>query len=116
VGVLEAAVRRWPGRAPSGLRRRTAQLAAAGVAPVVTAGWWVAIAELVPAADRPYASGSQTNSVLELILGLQRLRPADRQRARQHRRSAWQWWSRRRWRPDRSAVPRGAAARWPPEP
>jgi len=69
VGVLEAAVRRWPGRAPSGLCRRTAQPAAAGVALVVTAGCWVAIVELVPAADRPYASGSQTNSVLELILG-----------------------------------------------
>ncbi len=36
---------------------------------VATASWWVAIVELVPAADRPYAGGSQTISVLELIFG-----------------------------------------------
>jgi hypothetical protein len=51
------------------LRGRAAQLLAAGVALVVTAGWWVAIVELIPAADRPYIGGSQTNSVLELIFG-----------------------------------------------
>jgi 4-amino-4-deoxy-L-arabinose transferase-like glycosyltransferase len=55
--------------APTGLRRRAIQLFAAGVALVVTAGWWVAIVELIPAADRPYVGGSQTNSVLELIFG-----------------------------------------------
>jgi len=55
--------------APSGLRHRAAQLLAAGVTLVVTAGWWVAIVELIPAADRPYVGGSQTNSVLELIFG-----------------------------------------------
>jgi 4-amino-4-deoxy-L-arabinose transferase-like glycosyltransferase len=55
--------------APTGLRRRAAQLLAAGVALVVTAGWWVAIVELIPAADRPYVGGSQTNSALELIFG-----------------------------------------------
>ncbi|MGH3770459.1 MAG: ArnT family glycosyltransferase [Pseudonocardiaceae bacterium] len=55
--------------APTGLRRRAAQLLAAGVALVITAGWWVAIVELIPAADRPYVGGSQTNSVLELIFG-----------------------------------------------
>jgi 4-amino-4-deoxy-L-arabinose transferase-like glycosyltransferase len=55
--------------APVALRRRIGQLLAAGVALVVSSGWWVAIVELWPAADRPYVGGSQTNSVLELIFG-----------------------------------------------
>ncbi len=55
--------------APVALRRRIGQLLAAGVALVVSAGWWVAIVELWPVADRPYVGGSQTNSVLELIFG-----------------------------------------------
>jgi len=36
---------------------------------VVSAGWWVAIVELVPASMRPYIGGSQTNSFLELTFG-----------------------------------------------
>ena len=36
---------------------------------LVSAGWWVAIVELVPASARPYIGGSQHNSILELILG-----------------------------------------------
>jgi 4-amino-4-deoxy-L-arabinose transferase-like glycosyltransferase len=36
---------------------------------IVSAGWWVAIVELVPASARPYIGGSQNNSVLELTLG-----------------------------------------------
>jgi 4-amino-4-deoxy-L-arabinose transferase-like glycosyltransferase len=55
--------------APTPLRRRVVQLLAAGAALVVASGWWVAIVSLVPAADRPYIGGSQTNSVLELVLG-----------------------------------------------
>jgi len=51
------------------LRRRLCVLLAAGAALVVTAGWWVAVVELVPARYRPYIGGSQTNSVLELIFG-----------------------------------------------
>ena len=43
-------------------------LAALG-AMVVSAGWWVAIVELVPASMRPYIGGSQTNSFLELTFG-----------------------------------------------
>lgn len=49
-------------------RRLLGGLASAG-AFLVTAGWWVAIVELVPAADRPYIGGSQTNSFLELTFG-----------------------------------------------
>jgi 4-amino-4-deoxy-L-arabinose transferase-like glycosyltransferase len=55
--------------APTGFWRRVRQLLAAGVAIVVAAGWWVAIAELWPASSRPYIGGSQGNSVLELALG-----------------------------------------------
>jgi 4-amino-4-deoxy-L-arabinose transferase-like glycosyltransferase len=55
--------------APTRLRRRLGQLALAGVVLVTTGGWWVAIVQLVPASMRPYIGGSQTNSVLELILG-----------------------------------------------
>jgi 4-amino-4-deoxy-L-arabinose transferase-like glycosyltransferase len=55
--------------APTTLRRRILDLLAAGLAMVVAAGWWIALVELWPADSRPYIGGSQTNSVLELILG-----------------------------------------------
>ena len=55
--------------APGSLARRLGQLAAAGVAMVASAGWWVAIVELTPASARPYIGGSQTNSILELTFG-----------------------------------------------
>ncbi|NED50815.1 glycosyltransferase family 39 protein, partial [Micromonospora aurantiaca] len=55
--------------APTGLGRRIRQLLLAGLAVVVSAGWWVAIVELVPASARPYIGGSQNNSILELTLG-----------------------------------------------
>ncbi|QXG75205.1 glycosyltransferase family 39 protein [Modestobacter sp. L9-4] len=55
--------------APTTLGRRFAHVLAAGGALLVSAGWWVAIVELVPASWRPYIGGSQTNSVWELIWG-----------------------------------------------
>ncbi|MEV4388309.1 glycosyltransferase family 39 protein [Micromonospora sp. NPDC049580] len=55
--------------APTGLWRRVRQLLLAGLAVVVSAGWWVAVVELVPASARPYIGGSQGNSILELTLG-----------------------------------------------
>ena len=55
--------------APTDLRRRLWQLAGAGVALIVAAGWWVAAVQLTPAADRPYVGGSQDNSLLNLIFG-----------------------------------------------
>ncbi|MEV6157521.1 glycosyltransferase family 39 protein [Nonomuraea sp. NPDC052129] len=55
--------------APTTVGRRFWQLVLAGVAMVVSAGWWLVAVALVPAADRPYIGGSQTNSVLELALG-----------------------------------------------
>lgn len=55
--------------APTGLARRIRQILVAGLALLVSAGWWVALVALWPAADRPYIGGSQHNSVLELALG-----------------------------------------------
>jgi 4-amino-4-deoxy-L-arabinose transferase-like glycosyltransferase len=55
--------------APTSLGRRFRHVLAAGGALLVSAGWWVAIVELVPASARPYIGGSQTNSVWELIWG-----------------------------------------------
>ncbi len=54
---------------PRPFARRLGHLVAAAVAVVVSAGWWVAIVELVPASARPYVGGSQTNSFLELTFG-----------------------------------------------
>ncbi|MFY1637131.1 glycosyltransferase family 39 protein [Solwaraspora sp. WMMB335] len=55
--------------APTPVRRRIVHLLLGGLAVVGSAGWWIAIVELVPAAYRPYIGGSQTNSILELTLG-----------------------------------------------
>ena len=55
--------------APVLLRKRLLHLLAALGAVVVSAGWWVALVELVPASMRPYVGGSQTNSFLELTFG-----------------------------------------------
>ncbi|MDX5459725.1 ArnT family glycosyltransferase [Micromonospora tulbaghiae] len=55
--------------APTGLGRRIRRLLLAGLAVVVSAGWWVAIVELMPVSARPYIGGSQNNSILELTLG-----------------------------------------------
>ena len=55
--------------APVSVRRRIAQLAIAAVVMVAASGWWVAIVQLIPAADRPYIGGSQDNSLLNLIFG-----------------------------------------------
>jgi len=57
----------WAG--PVRLRRRVGQLLLAGLGIVVGGGWWVAIAELVPAADRPYFGGSTNNNILQLAIG-----------------------------------------------
>ena len=55
--------------APTHLRRRLWQLALAGLAVVVSAGWWVAAVALWPAASRPLIDGSPDNSILNLIFG-----------------------------------------------
>ncbi|KJK11603.1 glycosyl transferase [Terrabacter sp. 28] len=55
--------------APTTLRRRIVHSLLAVGAMVLSAGWWVAIVELIPASARPYIGGSQTNSFLELTFG-----------------------------------------------
>ncbi|MEV7530916.1 ArnT family glycosyltransferase [Streptomyces hydrogenans] len=55
--------------APARPLRRFGQLGLAGLALVVSGGWWVALVELWPAASRPYVGGSQNNSFLELTFG-----------------------------------------------
>ncbi|MDF9814270.1 glycosyltransferase family 39 protein [Streptomyces sp. SPB162] len=55
--------------APTAFRRRIGQLALAGLALLVSGGWWVAIVELWPASSRPYIGGSQDNSFLSLTFG-----------------------------------------------
>ena len=67
--VLPALTAVWLLAAPVGWGRRLRDLALAAVALVVSAGWWVLVVELWPAADRPYIGGSQANSVLELVFG-----------------------------------------------
>jgi len=57
----------WAG--PARVRRRLWQVAVFGFSVVAGAGWWVAIAQLTPAADRPYFGGSTNNNILELALG-----------------------------------------------
>ena len=55
--------------APTTLWRRIRQLLAAGVAIVVSAGWWLLAVALWPADSRPYIGGSTNNSPLELAFG-----------------------------------------------
>ncbi|GAB7186431.1 glycosyltransferase family 39 protein [Kitasatospora sp. Ki12] len=55
--------------APTGFWRRVRQTLLAGVALLVSGGWWVAIVELMPASARPYVGGSQDNSFLSLTFG-----------------------------------------------
>ncbi|MDQ1571743.1 MAG: hypothetical protein QOF79_2417 [Actinomycetota bacterium] len=55
--------------APGTVWRRVWHSLLALLAVIVSAGWWVAIVELVPASMRPFIGGSQTNSFLELTFG-----------------------------------------------
>ncbi len=54
---------------PAGWWRRVWQLLLAGVAAVLSAGWWIVAVLLTPAADRPYIGGSTNNNPLELAFG-----------------------------------------------
>lgn len=55
--------------APFGVGRRIGALLVAGLAVVVSAGWYVALVGLWPADARPYIAGSTDNSLLQLALG-----------------------------------------------
>jgi 4-amino-4-deoxy-L-arabinose transferase-like glycosyltransferase len=54
---------------PAGVPRRIWHVLVGGFAVIAGAGWWVAIAQLWPAASRPYFGGSTNNNILELTLG-----------------------------------------------
>ena len=58
----------WAG-APRGLPRRVWQTVAMGAGIIAGAGWWLLVAELTPAADRPYFGGSTDNNILQLAIG-----------------------------------------------
>ncbi|MBN9374942.1 MAG: glycosyltransferase family 39 protein [Cellulomonas sp.] len=57
----------WAAPLPWLKRLRDGLVAVAAM--VVSAGWWVALVELWPAASRPYVGGSQGNSFLQLTFG-----------------------------------------------
>ncbi|HEY6789861.1 MAG TPA: glycosyltransferase family 39 protein, partial [Trebonia sp.] len=57
----------WAG--PARIWRRLWQLLAAIGGVVAGAGWWVLIAQLTPAADRPYFGGSTNDNILQLAFG-----------------------------------------------
>jgi 4-amino-4-deoxy-L-arabinose transferase-like glycosyltransferase len=69
VVVLPALAGIYMVAAPGTWWRRIWHLLLAFAAVILSAGWWVAIVELVPASMRPYIGGSQTNSFLELTFG-----------------------------------------------
>ncbi|MCD0450746.1 glycosyltransferase family 39 protein [Actinocorallia sp. API 0066] len=51
------------------LGRRMRNLLLAGVALVVSSGWWMGVVALVPASARPYIGGSTDNTVWDLVIG-----------------------------------------------
>ncbi|MER6665221.1 glycosyltransferase family 39 protein [Amycolatopsis japonica] len=55
--------------APASLGKRLLHLLGALAATLVSAGWYLAVVALWPAADRPYIGGSQENSLWELAFG-----------------------------------------------
>ncbi|MFY0407597.1 ArnT family glycosyltransferase [Solicola sp. PLA-1-18] len=55
--------------ASTSVRARIGHLLAATAAMVVSAGWFIALVELWPAASRPYIGGSTNNSLWELAVG-----------------------------------------------
>ncbi|MCU7728684.1 glycosyltransferase family 39 protein [Actinoplanes sp. KI2] len=55
--------------APTGLGRRIRDLLIAGLALIVSAGWYIALVSLWPASSRPYIAGSTNNTLWELALG-----------------------------------------------
>jgi 4-amino-4-deoxy-L-arabinose transferase-like glycosyltransferase len=54
---------------PPKLGRRIVQLCLAGLTLLVSAGWWVAVVALWPAASRPFIGSTSDNSILSLIFG-----------------------------------------------
>ncbi len=74
-----AAVWLWVAPAARGRLHALRQLLSGGVAMVLVGGAWPALVELVPAADRPWVSGTSDNRVLSLIFGYNGLGRVDGQ-------------------------------------
>jgi 4-amino-4-deoxy-L-arabinose transferase-like glycosyltransferase len=55
--------------APVSVRRRAAQLAAGGLALLLSCGWWLAAVALWPTGSRPMIDGSPDNNIFNLIFG-----------------------------------------------
>jgi len=55
--------------APGSLRRRLAQLTAAGVVFAIVALSWITIVQLTPASQRPFIGDTSSNSEFQLVLG-----------------------------------------------
>jgi 4-amino-4-deoxy-L-arabinose transferase-like glycosyltransferase len=55
--------------APAGLTTRVKRMTAAGVAMLISGGWYLVLVALWPVDKRPYIGGSAHNSIVELALG-----------------------------------------------
>lgn len=67
--VLPAFAAAYLVAAQGALRTRVFRVLEATLAMVLAGGWYLLLAELWPAASRPYIGGSQHNSIVELALG-----------------------------------------------
>ncbi|WP_329790088.1 glycosyltransferase family 39 protein [Lentzea sp. DG1S-22] len=67
--VLPALALAYLVAAPTSCPRRLLHLLGAGLAVVVSAGWFIALVELWPADSRPYIGGSTNDSLWELAIG-----------------------------------------------
>ncbi|MCG8921932.1 glycosyltransferase family 39 protein [Lentzea sp. CC55] len=67
--VLPALALAYLVAAPASFPRRLLHLLGAGLAVVVSAGWFIALVELWPADSRPYIGGSTNDSLWELAIG-----------------------------------------------
>jgi 4-amino-4-deoxy-L-arabinose transferase-like glycosyltransferase len=65
--VVPGIVAAWLWIAPHGRKRALGELLGAGGAMVLVGGAWPALVELIPAADRPWVSGTSNNTVWQLI-------------------------------------------------
>ncbi|WP_112263274.1 glycosyltransferase family 39 protein [Lentzea terrae] len=67
--VLPALALAYLVAAPTSVLKRLLHLLGAGVAVIVSAGWFIALVALWPADSRPYIGGSTNNSLWELAIG-----------------------------------------------
>ena len=92
-----------------GARRWRARLAVLAAATLIVSASWLVIVDSWPASSRPYIGGSTDNTVLDLALGLQRVRP---RRWRQPGGRGWRRRTARRDVPDSEWRATAAVQRW----